>query len=338
MSWGEFGIMKNMRKKMAIWGVVLILALAAGFFCLYRPPVAKNIAWGVVFSQKQAEYMDLDWRQAYLALLEDLGAKKIKIAVHWDLLEPKQGEYNFSDLDWQLDQAAARGAKVMLAIGMKTPRWPECHIPEWAKDLSKEDQQAAITKMLAAIVPRYRDNAAVELWQVENEPLFPFGQCPWIDKEFLKKEAVLVKNLDAHKRPVVISDSGEGSWWFEVSRIADVAGITMYRRVYFNEMKIYVDYPIPPAFYYLKSKLVELIFGKSVVCVELQAEPWAAGQEYDGGDGDGKTMDIEQFKKNIAFAKNTGLDEFYLWGSEWWYWMKIRHDRPEFWEEAKSVF
>ena len=49
-------------------------------------------------------------------------------------------------------------------------------------------------------------------------------------------------------------------------------------------------------------------------------------------------MDLERFQKNIKFAKKTGLDEFYLWGAEWWYWLKTKHDKPEIWEEAKKLF
>jgi len=226
----------------------------------------------------------------------------------------------------------------MLSIGMKTPRWPECHLPQWAKNLAKSDQQDQILAMLSTIVQRYHNNSEITSWQVENEPLFRFGECPWIDEEFLKKEVALVRALDAHKRPVVISDSGEGSMWFRAARLADVVGVTMYRRVYFHELKIYVTYPIPPAFYWFKSQLVALIFHKPVICVELQSEPWAANQLYDAGSGDAQTMTLVQFQQNIKFAQNTGFDTFYLWGSEWWYWMRQIHNRPEFWEEAKKLW
>jgi len=47
-------------------------------------------------------------------------------------------------------------------------------------------------------------------------------------------------------------------------------------------------------------------------------------------------MTLVQFQQNIKFAQNTGFDTFYLWGSEWWYWMRQIHNRPEFWEEAKN--
>lgn len=327
-----------MRKKLIAWSVISILALATAILYLFVPPMAKNITYGVVFSQKHSADMGLDWKHNYLALLDDLQIKNIKLAAHWDLIEPSDAEYDFSDLDWQLKQAREHNAKIMLAIGMKTPRWPECHIPEWAKGLNKDVQQAKILEMLETVVLRYRNDPEVVSWHVENEPLFRFGECPWVDEAFLKKETALVRSLDAQKRPVIISDSGEGSWWFRAARIADVVGVTMYRRVYFDEFKVYVTYPIPPAFYWIKSKLVEMVFHKPVICVELQTEPWAANQLYDGGNSDAKTMTLDQFRQNIKFAQSTGFDTIYLWGNEWWYWMKEVHGQPEFWEEAKKLW
>jgi hypothetical protein len=49
-------------------------------------------------------------------------------------------------------------------------------------------------------------------------------------------------------------------------------------------------------------------------------------------------MNLDQFKKNIEFAKQTGLEEFYLWGSEWWYLLKEKYNEKSFWEEAKLLF
>jgi len=49
-------------------------------------------------------------------------------------------------------------------------------------------------------------------------------------------------------------------------------------------------------------------------------------------------MNLERFKQNIEFAKRTGLDKFYLWGAEWWYWLKEKQNQPEIWNEAKLLF
>ena len=104
-------------------------------------------------------------------------------------------------------------------------------------------------------------------------------------------------------------------------------------------MKIYFNYPFPPIFYHRKAWLVDKLFHKRVICVELQAEPWGPVLLYDLPlKEQKKTMDISQFKKNVEFAKNTGVDTFYLWGSEWWYWLKEVQKDSQIWDEARDLF
>jgi len=325
--------------KYFLLGFLVIILFPAGYLFIGTPSQAEEISWGVNFSQKQAKLLGLDWQETYLALLDDLKVKNLKLITHWDLIEPEEGEYNFKDLDWQIQTAEEKGAKLLLVIGMKTGRWPECHIPEWAKILSKEEQQERILKLIEKIVLNYRSRTPIEYWQVENEPFFPFGECPKIDKDFLKKEINLVKSLDIQGRPVVISDSGEGSLWITAAQLGDIVGTTIYKKVWFKQVGIYVYYPLPPIFYWRKAQLIEKIFDKKVIVVELQAEPWGPKLLYDSPlEEQEKTMNLERFKQNIEFAKRTGLDKFYLWGAEWWYWLKEKQNQPEIWNEAKLLF
>jgi len=197
-------------------------------------------------------------------------------------------------------------------------------------------------EMIEEIVLRYtgatRANS-IWAWQVENEPFFPFGVCPWVDKKFVKKETEWVQSLDPLKRPIIMTDSGEGSFWIQSAKIGDIVGTTMYEKVWFRQIGIYVRYPIPPVFYWRKAQIIKKLFNKKVICVELQAEPFGPKLLYDSPiEEQEKTMNLEQFKKNIEFAKKTGLNTFYLWGSEWWFWMKEKQNRPEIWEEAKKLF
>ncbi len=329
--------MKKIIKKI-LFIFLIFLLIFAGYLFIGEIEPARNIIWGVNFSQKHSRDLGLNWRENYLALLDDLNVKHLRVVAHWDLIEPEQGEYFFEDLDWQIETAEEKGAKLLLAIGMKTPRWPECHIPEWAKNLSKEEQQEEILEMLEKIVLRYRDRVSVNFWQVENEPFFPFGECPWIDKEFLKKEINLVKLLDPD-RPIIITDSGEFSFWVTAANLGDVVGTTLHRKAWFKEFKTYISYPFRPIYYWRKTQIIKKFYGKEVINVELQAEPWCPVLLYDCLIGEQeKTMNLEQFQKNIEFAKKTGLDTFYLWGGEWWYWMKEKHNKPEIWQEAKKLF
>ena len=330
--------MKKIFKKI-LFGFLILFLLFAGYLFVGKTEPAEEITWGVNFSQKHTQDLGLDWRETYLALLDDLRARNFRVAAHWDLLEPEKNKYYFDDLDWQIREAEEKGAKLLLVIGMKTTRWPECHIPEWAKNLSKEEQQERILKLIEKIVLRYGERFSVWAWQVENEPFFPFGVCPWVDKDFLKKEINLVKSLDPLKRPVLISDSGEGSFWITAAKLGDIVGITMYEKVWLKELGIYYTHFFPPTFYGRKAQIIKKLFGKEVICVELQAEPWGPKLLYDSPiEEQEKTMNLEQFRKNINFAKKTGLKEFYLWGAEWWYWMKVKQNKPEIWDEAKKLF
>lgn len=320
--------------------IFLILSVSLfGYLFVGKSPKAENIGWGVNFSQKQAGDLGTDWREVYLALLDDLGARKIKLATYWSLIESSEGKYNFDDLDWQIEEARKRDAKMILVVGMKTPRWPECHVPDWAKNMPKKSQQEKVLAFLKETVNRYKGNQTIWAWQVENEPFFPFGECPWKDKNFLKKEINLVKSLDSQKRPVIVSETGEFSLWLKTARLADIVGVTMYRGAWFEFFNAYIQYPFPPVFYWRKAQAVEKLFNKSVICVELQAEPWGSKLLQDVSlEEQQKTMDLRKFKENIDFARNTGLSEFYLWGAEWWYWLKEKQNQPEIWNEAEKLF
>lgn len=339
--------------KMLITFLVIIFSLLLIIFCYFFVGWAnkpKNITWGVDFSQMQAQSLKLDWKEAYLAIINDLGIKNIKLHTQWDWVGGKKDNYYFDDIDWQLAQAEKYNAKIIYVVGMKTGRWPECHIPEWAADLSGDGQQQELLKYITEVVLRYKNNKAIAFWQVENEPFLDFGECPaWYynDSSFLKKEVELVKSLDP-SREVIVSDSGELSWWIKAAKIGDILGTTMYRKAWVNTssfgylIKIpgfYGTYPIPPVFYSRKAELIKYLFGKKVICIELQAEPWPLGSIYDVSVKEQKkTMDLRQFQNNITYAKKTGLDTFYFWGAEWWYWIKTAQNQPEIWNEAKKLF
>ncbi|MBU4274498.1 cellulase family glycosylhydrolase [Patescibacteria group bacterium] len=330
-----------MKKTLKI--ILLALVLSFLFLVLYffigRAPQAENILWGVNFSQMQTERLGLDWKDTYLALIEDLGAKYIKLIINWDWVEGKRNDYFFDDVDWQVKKAKENGVKLMMVIGMKTGRWPECHMPAWVEGLSKEERENEVLEYIQEMVLKYRDSNAVISWQVENEPFFPFGECPKTDINFLKKEVELVKSLDLQKRPIIISDTGEFSLWLKAAKIGDIAGTTMYKKVWSKELNVYFSVPFPPLFYWSKAQLVKTLLGKEVQCVELQAEPWGPILLYDLPiEEQQKSMNLEKFKHNIEFAKKTGFDTFYLWGAEWWYWLKEKHNQPEIWNEARKLF
>ena len=323
-----------------IFSIIFLIVLGVVFFLFVgKTAPAEEINWGVVFSQKQSKLFGLDWRENYLAILDDLKVRDISVVAYWDYIEKEPGYYNFSDLDWQIREAEKREAKVMLVLGRKVPRWPECHIPKWAEELSIEEQEERVLKYIEQLVLNYRSSTSIVGWRVENEPFFPFGECPQPDGQFLKKEIELVKSLDDKNRPVVITESGEFPLWFKAARFGDVVGHTLYKKVWFKEINMYISYPLPSIFYSRKSWLIDKLFNKKVICTELQAEPWGPALLHNLPlEEQEKSMNPERFKNIIQFAQNTGGDTFYFWGVEWWYWLKIKHNQPEIWNEARALF
>ena len=299
--------------------------------------------WGVDFSQSQAEYLQLNWKDTYSAIINDLKVRHIKLHTNWDWVEGEKDQFFFNDIDWQIEQAEQSDVKIIYVVGMKTGRWPECHIPTWAEHLSEEQQQASVLKYITTVVSRYKNSKAIRSWQIENEPLLKFGECPaWYynNDDFLRKEVALVKSLDP-SRSIVVSDSGELSNWLDAASIGNIVGITMYRNRWPSNVRTFgtSSYSfLDPAVYAKKARLIKSSFGKDVIGIELQAEPWASKplmvaplQEQI------RSMNLDMFKEDITFAKQTGLNEFYFWGVEWWYWMKETKNQPEIWNEAKQL-
>jgi hypothetical protein len=177
----------------------------------------------------------------------------------------------------------------------------------------------------------------IKTWQAENEPLLEvFGECPKMSANLIKREVALIKSLDS--RPVMITDSGELSSWLETAKLGDKFGHTLYRVVY-NPNIGNLYYYLPPAFYHYKAKLAGLS-REQVIVAELQAEPWLPPNYTFDKDYDKllEQFPLEKIQENISYAKKTGASEIYLWGVEWWYWLKEVKNKPEIWEAMKNQF
>ncbi len=296
------------------------LGIFAYFFVGDAKP-AEKINWGVNFSLKQTDFLGLDDRETYLALLDELKVKRIKISVHWDLLEKEKDEFDFSELDWQMREAEKRNIDVVLAIGMRTPRWPECHMPNWVRNMDKNEQQQNILKMMARIVNRYKDSPSLVGWQVENESFLNFGACPWSDSGFLKQEVSFIKKID-DRHPVILTESGELSLWLRSAAIGDVVGVTTYRKVWQDQLDFYFSYRLPAVFYYRRAEIARHIFKKDVIGVELQAEPWEPGQLIHVSMARELVCPLQNYAATFKSLQPLGFDAIFLWGVEYWYFRK----------------
>ncbi|MBF8280421.1 MAG: hypothetical protein HW383_194 [Candidatus Magasanikbacteria bacterium] len=287
---------------------------------------AGGTEFGVTFIKTQAEYFGLDWKKTYLSILRDLKVRHLRLAGQWNAVEWKRGTYWFGDLDWQVKEAEKVGAKIIMVVGRRVPRWPECHDPDWVKSLPPTEVAEAQLKMVAATVEHFKNSSTIIGWQVENEPfLEQFGICPPPDPSLFDRELAMVRSLDT--RPIIVTDSGELSTWRRTAHLGDIFGSTLYRVVKWRFTKsIYIryDYFFPPAFFKIKQWL-NGISDERFIISELQAEPWLIGHvEATSLAEQKKSMSAEQLLKNVETARRIGAREAYLWGVEYWYWLKER--------------
>lgn len=319
--------------------IFLIVIFLLGFYFLRQPEgVSSEISWGAAFSKPFTEKLGLDWQETYLAILDDLGVKKLRIPLYWPDIEPEENQYFFDDYDWLIKEAEKRGVQIILVLGRRLPRWPECHIPDWARSLDEKSQQVKILDLIKEVVERYKEKPSISTWQVENEPFLKFGKCPPLDVNFLEKEIFLVRSLDP-SRKIIITDGGEFGLWLRAAKRADIFGTTIYRIVW-SKFIGYFKYPLLPRFFWLKANFLHLFYPqKQIIVSELQTEPWGPKLIYQTTPEEHfKSMNFEQFLENIAYAKKVGFPEVYLWGTEWWYWLKEKYNIADFWQKAKELF
>ncbi|MCX6795534.1 MAG: beta-galactosidase [Candidatus Falkowbacteria bacterium] len=328
--------------------IIVFIVSVTVFILIYNLKVARNFPskidlkhkndfFGVTFSKKFCGELGLDWKEVYAASLKELQVKQIRIPIYWDDLEKTEGAYDFTDYDYLVSEGQKEGAKFIISMGRRVPRWPECHSPAWLNTKSAVAQQVATLKMVTAVTEHYKKNPSVVYWQVENEPfLGSFGVCPVFDENFFRMEVERVRNLD--NRKIIVTGSGELGWWREEASIGDYFGTTMYRVVY-NSWFGFLRYPVPAeVFYNLKAKILGVPKAKLMV-IELQAEPWVpeGSMMYLTQKEIDKSMSVDQFKANLQGAINLDFSKTYLWGVEWWYWQK-KYGNPEYWQIAAKLF
>lgn len=313
--------------------LVIFLTLLDGWFA----PVAHP-QYGASFSKLRADELGIDWKANFTALLDDLHLKHFRLMSYWSEFEPARGHFDFSDLDWQMSQAAQHHAKVTLVIGVRQPRWPECYQPAWADQLQGNAWKQALYAYMEVVIKRYQHHPALATWQLENEPLNNwFGRCPAADATRLKEEFALVRKLDP-SHPIVITLSDEHGLPINPP-VPDAYGFSVYRTIYnaWGGVGFYFTYPAPLWYHRLRATIITAIHQRPTYIHELQLEPWGPKdtkllsiQEQD------RSMSAAEIHQNITFGRKLGMQQVDLWGSEWWYWRKVHFNDSSIWNAVKS--
>ncbi|MCA9325614.1 metallophosphoesterase [Candidatus Saccharibacteria bacterium] len=322
--------------------LVIITATMYGVARWYISSQAnKPLQQGVTFIPAYAESLGLDAHQT-LDALTDINVKHFRLVSYWDELEPKQGSYDFSSLDWQFQKINQANGTVSLAIGLRQPRWPECHAPSWVDTTQPATNwQPALQAFMRQVINRYKNNPALDSYQLENEYFNHFGECYNFDRQRLQDELNLVKSLDPN-HPVIISRSNNYVGLMLRQPLPDKIGISVYRRVWDSQVTHrYFQYPYPAWYYAFLAGGEKMLTGKDSVLHELQAEPWPP----DGKNitdislsEQNKSFDARRFEDRVNFAQATGMREIYYWGAEYWYYRWQKLGDKSVWNVAVNTF
>ncbi len=320
--------------------LVLVADIAVAQWYIHKH-ANEPLMLGTTFVSDYAESFGLDPKKTLDAAFSELGMRQVRLVSYWKEIEPSPGVYDFSGLDWQFDMAEKYGASVSLAVGIRQPRWPECHEPKWLDIAGPENTwKPQLYAYMNAVVDRYKSRPSLVSYQLENEFFMTvFGECKNFDRARLVEEFDMIKKRDP-THPIIISRSNNWVGLPLGDPRPDQFGISVYKRVWdaaFTHR--YYEYPLPAGFYSMLAGWAELLTGKSMVIHELQAESWTPNganikdlsieEQY-------KSMNPERMKDRIDYGIDTGMRDIYIWGMEWWYWLKTTKDRPELWNVVKE--
>lgn len=356
ISWRTPGRLLKSYWRRGWWQKLVTIGLTTFLICLtIMYGIARWYIWterskpfvlGTSFIPAYAQSLGVDPQQTMDGLINDIGVRNFRLVSYWDQLEPEQGKYDFSSLDWQFKKVEAVHGHITLSLGLRQPRWPECHMPGWANSESPDIWKPQLNDFIEQVVNRYKGSSALASYQVENEYFLKgFGICETIpgamDRSRLVSEYNLVKALDS-QHTVVINRSNNALGWPIGQPQPDEFGISIYKRVWDAQITHrYLEYPFPAWYYAFVAGWQKIFTGRDMIIHELQAESWGPNgkplNRISAAEGD-KSLDAKRLAGRVKFAEGTGMKETYLWGSEYWYFRMVKQHDPSLWNTARDVF
>ena len=338
--WREFKLWQKITS-ILVGFILLSVATMYGIARWYIATQANTpLTLGTSFVPDYARYLGVDPKQTLGALIDDMKVRDFRLTSFWSEGEPTQGHYDFSELDWEFNMINKVNGKVSLSIGLRQPRWPECHVPEWAKNEPKSVWYPQLLNYMSAVIDRYKNNPALYNYELENEYFLKvFGTCTDFSRSRLIDEFNFVKEKDPYHE-VVISRSNNAIGLPIDKPTPDLFGVSVYKRVYDKTITHrYYEYPFPAWFYGFLAGGGEIIKGKNMIIHELQAEPWPPGAlSTTSVEEQNKSMDAKRLASRFEYGEATGIRTIYMWGAEWWYSRMVNNHDPSVWNVAKSEF
>ncbi len=311
---------------------IALIALSALVFFLSHLPqrLASDPIYGFTFSFERAESLGLHPQEVLDASLQDFHPAFVRLPLYWTRVEAESNIFSWDESDDAIGRIRKSGADVHLVVGAKVPRWPECFVPSWVDVVDRDVYRQELLAYVDAVVMRYA--SVVDVWQVENEPFFTFGNCPAADIDLLKEEIEAVRKGDPDAQ-IQLTVSGEQELWTSVASLTDRIGVSMYRKTH-SAFFGSVSFPLPSWWYALMR--VPLLPMHDVVLAELQMEPWFVIDPRSLEDATVASLFTAQDAVNtLTYARSVGFSEISFWGVEWWYYLR-QQGYGEVWEGMRE--
>jgi hypothetical protein len=353
-----------LRRRVQALAIVLLLPFLtiAPLHLLAPAPAAARgpsgpVQVGISFSPERAEYLGLDYRDAFKRL-EALHFRIIRLSAYWDEID-RDG---YGRLDWLMNEARRSHQPILLTVGMKALGWPEFFIPPAllpvnigsGQDIATDaGLRNATLSFIGDTVLRYRDSPVLYAWQIENEPLNRAGpQRLWIDASFLKAEVSSVRQVDDHHRPMIVNafshfnlifDQVSARQGFDLQQLlgfdadsaerdslsvlskGDILGLDVYTAIGYQFLgqnhlaQADADWPERLAGVRDLARSQD----KQAWITEAQAEPWEAS---DGSFANPKSISPKAIRSTFANLKDEGYSTVLFWGAEYWLWQQDHGD------------
>jgi len=343
-----------MLKRALLLFFLLLSALIVNAFL--NPIPKKNVAlgfkptYGVSFSFEQAGWYGLDSKKSYTELLDGVKFKWVRLPFFWNQMIDSNGNFNqnFEDLKWAINEAEKRNIKVVVALGAKTPYFPEYHWPEYVSKKVKFGDKINISHPATADILTVDKKVVEELsqfnnityWQVENEPYLANFDNLTIDESLLKEEVKVVRAADAKHRPIILNHVGPSVFdkryksLIEILQPGDVLGVNAYFKTQgtnlasfeISNRQIIIKWPewliwpvqswvgFSPDFAKVKNEAEKK--GLKFWVLEMQVEPYIRVLD------DARRRDFyfsaTDVEKADTYLKASRVESVGLWGASFW--------------------
>lgn len=334
--------------------LLFLIVLSIILTAFINPIPEKNIIegykpkYGTSYSFEQAAWYGLDPRKSYVELLDTFKFDWVRLPFFWDQMVDSNGNLKIGDLMFAIEEAKKRNVKVVIALGLKTPYYPEYHLPESIASQMQfadkvglnhpvADDLLALDRKLVTTLSKY-DN--ISYWQVENEPYLANVNGWKIERDLIAAEIDIVREADIKKRPIILNHVGPTIFdnqykqllpllmpqdVFSVNAYFKTQGVNLFAFKLFGK-KVSVDWPrwlVWPVqswtFFSVDfGDLKKEVEGKGIKfwVLEMQAEPYI--RDLESAQSNDFSFSLDDVWKADTYLRSFRIEAVGLWGAPFW--------------------